>query len=188
MTALDVLVHPRRALDARVADATPRVGLLHVLFSGLVTAALGLVTSALEGSGTAGLVFSLIVAPLFVVYWLLQAWLVDAGAGLIGRAGRRATLLGVTGYVFVPWIAYGLLVLAEAGVSHLGGSGPSLAAGLSWLTVPVLLWFLALTVLAIRAAYDAPLLNAFALALLPYAAITAALTVLTAVLSVVRGG
>ncbi|MFN2583034.1 MAG: hypothetical protein ABR498_09875 [Candidatus Dormibacteria bacterium] len=188
MTALQVLIRPRRALEDTVADARPRVGAAYVLVSGMVTAGLGLATSALEGSGVSGVFVSLIVVPLFVVYWLAQAWLVDAGAGMIGRAGRRSAFLGVSGYLFLAWIAYGLLVLAEAGARHLGGAGPSVASGLSWLTVPVLLWFLGLTVLSVRAVYEAPWLNAFALALLPYAAVTAALTVLTAALSVIRSG
>ena len=56
-------------------------------------------------------------------------------------------------------------------------------SALGWLTLPVLCWFLTLTVLAIRAVYDVPALNALALALLPYAAVAAAVLLVTLVLA-----
>ena len=73
-------------------------------------------------------------------------------------------------------IAYALLSLAEAVALRVAGSsGPSIASGLAWLTLPVLAWFVALTVFAVQDVYDIPALNALAFALLPIAVLTTAL-------------
>ncbi|MBV8194727.1 MAG: hypothetical protein JOY80_04290 [Candidatus Dormibacteraeota bacterium] len=182
-----ILYRPRSALNRLAASPRLSVGFAYVVVSGVVSAAIGIATASLEGSGASGLLSSLLVLPLFVAYWLVQGWLIDAGAGMIGRAGRRREFFAVSGPVFLPWIVYALLSLAEAAATHGGGAGPSVASGLAWLTVPVLAWFLTLTILAIRAVYDAPMLNAFALTLLPYAVVSAALLVLGAFAGVLRG-
>lgn len=187
VNAFGVVVRPRMTLAAIAGD--PRLGrsFLVVLLSGIVSAAIGVAAGVLASSGGSAVVASLVVPGLFVAYWLLEAWLVDAGAAMLGRSGHRRAFLGVTGYVFVPWIAYALLTLIEAAAQHAGGSSSALAAALAWLTLPVLCWFLALTVLAIRAVYELPALNALALALLPYATIAAAVLLVTVGLSIAHG-
>jgi len=187
MNALGVLVRPRSTLGAIAAAPRLTAGFAVVVVSGLVSAGISAAAGALTQGGLSSLVTSLLLPALFVAYWLVEAWLVDAGASMLGRSGHRRTFLAVSGFVFVPWIAYALLTLVEAAAQHSGGSGSGVAAGLAWLTLPVLCWFLALTVLAIRAVYDVPALNALALALLPYATIAAAVLLVTAGLTAVHG-
>lgn len=183
--------HPGRLLRLpftdRMSDGvpTPLAGGGIVAGSGCVAALIGVGTAMLDGTGRAGLVTSLLLPLLFLAYWGMQAWLIDAGAGMLGRAGRRRAFLGASGYAFPTWIAYSVLTLCEAAAAHSGAG--ALAAALTWLTLPVLLWFLALTVRAVRAVYAIPLVNAFALALLPYAAVAGALLVLGAAAGVLRG-
>ena len=184
MDALGVLTRPRSTLSRLAASPAPAKGAAVVVVSGVVSAGLGIATAALEGSGLSGVVASLLIPVLFLAYWWLQAWLIDAGAGLLGRAGRQNAFLAVSGYAFLPWIAYSLLALAQAGALH-GGTG--ISGALAWLALPVLLWFLGLNVLAVRAVYDVPVLNAIALALLPYAAFAAAVLVFSTVVGVIRG-
>ena len=182
--ALGVVTRPRSTLTRLAASPPLARGAAVVGVSGLLSAGIGVATASLDGSGLSGVVASAVTPVLFLAYWLIQAFLVDAGAGLLGRAGRRARFLAVSGHVFLPWIGYSLLALVEAAVAH---SGAGVSAGLAWLTLPALLWFLALTVLAVRAVYDLPVVNSFALALLPYATVTAALLILTAAAGIIRG-
>src|SRR4029077_3684283 len=107
----------------------------------------------------------------------------DAGAGMLGRRGRRRAYLAVSGFAFLPLVAYALLSLIEAAASRWAGPGPEVASAIAWLTLPVIARFLVLMVLAIRRVYGVPVLNALSLALLPSAAISAALLVLLLVVS-----
>lgn len=179
------LVRSASAFRADGGVPTPLGGAAIVTGSGCVAALIGVGTAILDGSGRGGLVTSLLLPLLFLAYWGVQAWLVDAGAGMLGRAGRRRAFLGASGYAFLTWIAYSVLALGEAATTRSGAN--ALAATLTWLTLPVLLWFLAMTVRAVRAVYDIPLLNAFALALLPYAAVAGALLVVGAAAGALHG-
>lgn len=185
MEALGVVLRPRSTLPRLAASASTAGAAAVVGISGLLSAGVGVATAALDGTWPSGVVASAVTPLLFLAYWWIQAWLVDAGAGLLGRSGRQRAYLAVSGHVFLPWIVYALLTLAEAAATR---SGAGVSAALAWLTLPVLLWFLVLTILAVRAVYQVPALNALALALLPYAAVTAALLVLTAAVGVIRGG
>lgn len=158
-----------------------------VFLSGCAAAAIGIGTSLLEGSGLSGVVSSLLVPLLVVAYWGVQAWLIDAGAGMLGRAGRRRALLVATAPAFPTWVVYSLLTLGEAAAARADGSTSAPAIVLTVLTLPVLLWFLALSVRAVRAVYDIPVNNAFALALLPYAAVALALLILGGAGGLFRG-
>lgn len=164
---------------------TPLAGGAIVVASGCAAALIGIATALLDGSGRGGLVTSLLLPLLFLAYWGVQAWLVDAGAGMLARAGRRRAFLGASGHAFLIWIAYSVVALGEAAAARSGAG--ALAAALTWLTLPVLVWFLAITVRAVRATYDIPLLNAAALALLPYAAVAGALLVLGAAVGALHG-
>ena len=158
-----------------------------VLLSGCASAVIGIGTSFLDGSGASGLVSSVLVPLLVLAYWGLQAWLIDAGAGMLGRAGNRRAMLVASAPAFPTWIVYSLLTLGEAAAARTGGSGSPLAITLTVLTLPVLGWFLALTVRAVRAVYDIPTTNAFALALLPYAAVALAVVILGGAGGLFRG-
>lgn len=149
-----------------------------VALSGLAAAGIGIGTSFLDGSGASGVVSSLLVPLLVLAYWGLQVWLIDAGAGMLGRAGHRRAMLAASAPAFPTWIVYSLLTLGEAAAARSAGPGSAPAIALTALTLPVLGWFLALTVRAVRAVYDVPTINAFALALLPYAAVALAVVVL----------
>jgi hypothetical protein len=158
-----------------------------VLLSGCVAGVIGIGASVLDRSGGSGIVTSALVPLLFLAYWGVQGWLIDTGAGTLGRSGHRRAILTASAPAFPTWIAYSLLTLGEAAAVRSGGSGSALAVALMWLTLPVLVWFLALTVKAVRAVYDVPTINAFALALLPYAAVAGALIILAAVAGLFRG-
>lgn len=184
---LAVLLRPRSAFVTLAESPRLGYGLLAVLASGAASLVLGVVANALIGGDASGAVVAASLPALFLAYWLLEGWLVDAGAGMLGRSGRRRTYLAVSGFAFPAWVAYALLSLVESAFIHAGGgAGAAIASALAWTTLPVLAWFVVLTVLAIRAVYGVPLLNALALALLPYAMLTAALLVLGIALGALR--
>lgn len=183
LTRPALLLSARHPLTARgLAGAGAIVGL-----SGCAAAVIGIGASVLDGSGLSGVVSSVLVPLLALAYWGVQAWLIDAGAGMLGRAGRRRAILVASAPAFLTWIVYSLVTLVEAAAARAGGSTSPLAIALTVLTLPVLFWFLALTVRAVRAVYDIPTINAFALALLPYAAIALALVILGGAGGLFRG-
>jgi len=181
MGSLSLLLHPRAALEETTAPPPLREAVLVVVASGAASAALELAGTRLVSGTRAGYVLSALLPVFFPLYWLLNAWLIDAGASLVGRSGRTRAYLASSAFAFPALISFALLSLLEAVAQRFAGSG--LASALGWLTLPTLAWFLALVVLITRAVYDIPTLNAFALALLPYAAMTGALLLLLIVLS-----
>ncbi len=176
VTVIGVLLRPRSTFSGLAAS--PRVALSFgvVLGSGLVALALGIVANQLDGGGTSGVIVSLLLPVLFLVYWAAAALIIDAGAGLSARAGRWRQYLAVSGFTFAPWIAYGLLLVIEAAA----GAGSVAASVVAWLTLPLLVWFLYLTTLAVQAVFDVTPFMALALAMLPDAVL---LFVLIAVLT-----
>ena len=176
----------RSAGDPLTARGLVSAGAI-VPLSGLAAAVIGIGTSILDGSGASGVVTSVLVPLLVLAYWGLQAWLIDAGAGMLGRAGHRRAMLAASAPAFPTWIVYSLLTLGEAAAARSGGTGSALAIALTVLTLPVLGWFLALTVRAVRAVYDVPTINAVALALLPYAAVALAVVILRGAGGLFRG-
>lgn len=187
MNPLAVVARPRQTFTA--AAAAPRVGAgaAIVAATGLVSAALGLLANALVRGGAPGFTVAAVLPLLFLGYWLLEGWMVDAAAGMLAQSSRRPTYLSTSAYAFPAWIAYALLSVLEAVGLRLGGPGTAIAGGLAWCTLPVLGWFVVLSVLAIRAVYDTTPLTALALALLPYAVLMAALLVLTVALGALHG-
>ena len=160
---------------------------LTVLVCGCVAAVVGIATALVDGSGASGMLASLLVPLLFLAYWGIQAWLIDAGAGMLGCSGRRREFLAASGLPFATWIGYSVVALGEAAAARWIGASSWPAIALTWLTLPVLFWFLALTVRRVRAVYDIPTVNAFALALLPFAAVAAALVIVVGAAGVFRG-
>jgi hypothetical protein len=160
---LGVLLRPQSTFAA-LADA-PRIGLglLAVLGSGVIALALGLLANQIDHGGSVGAVASLVLPVLFLVYWGASALIVDAGAGLAGRAGRWRQYLAVSGFTFIPWVAFGVLSVIEA----LAGTGSVAESIIAWLTLPLLAWFLVLTTLAVHAVFDVTPYVAVSLAMLP---------------------
>lgn len=160
---MGVLLRPRSTFAA-LADA-PRVvlGFVAVLGSGVIALLLGLLANQIDDGGNVGSVASLVLPLLFLVYWGAAALIVDAGAGLAARAGRWRQYLAVSGFTFIPWVAFGVLSVIEA----LAGAGSVAELVVAWLTLPLLAWFLVLTTLAVYAVYDVTPYVAVALAMLP---------------------
>ena len=178
-----IVRHPRSGFAGEAAAPRVAGGLAAVVVTGVVSLLTGAAANALVSGGPSGLVVALLLPALFVAYWLLQAWLVDAAAVLVGRSRNRRAYLAVSAYAFPPLAVYGVLSLVEALLLHFGsGAGPPAASAVAWATLPVLAWFIVLSVLAIQAVYDLPALNALAFVLLPIAALTAALLIVSVAL------
>src|SRR5438045_3223956 len=141
-----VIVHPRTALDGAADAPSLRAGLATVVVAGVVSAVIDLLATLLAGGGTGGLVLSLLVPVVFLVYWLFDALLVDAGARLSGAEHRRRAYMAVSGMPFTSLIAYALLLLAEAAATRWAGS--DFSSGLAWLSLPLLAWFVGLMAVA----------------------------------------
>jgi Yip1 domain len=163
VTVIGVVVRPRSSF-AELADS-PRLalGFAAVVGSAVIALVLGLLANQIGGGGGAGTVASLLLPPLFVVYWVAAALIIDAAAGLSARSGRWRRYLAVSGFTFIPWIAYALLAVIEAAA----GAGSVAESLIAWLTLPLLAWFLYLTALAVYSVFDVTPFVAVALAMLP---------------------
>lgn len=163
VTVIGVVIRPRSTFAALAASPRLALGFAAVLGSGIVALALGLLANQLAGGGRTGTVASLLLPLLFLVYWGAAALIIDATAGLATRAGRWRQYLSVSGFTFIPWIAYALLAVIEAAA----GNGSGAQSVIAWLTLPLLAWFLALTSLAVFSVFDVSPFVAVALAMLP---------------------
>lgn len=175
VSVIGILVRPRSTFAALASAPRLRDGFAVVLGSGVVSLLLGLIANQIDGGGAAGALASLLLPLLFLVYWAAAGLIVDAGAGLSARAGRWRQYLAVSGFTLIPWIAYGVLSVIEAAA----GAATAAQSAVAWLTLPLLLWFLYLTTLAVQAVFEVSPFVALALALLPDAVL---LVVLIAVL------
>jgi Yip1 domain len=167
VSVIGVLVRPRSTFAALASSPRVALGFLVVLGSGVVALLLGLLANVIDKGGSTGAIASLVLPLLFLLYWAAAALIIDAGAGLAARAGRWRQYLAVSGFTLIPWIAYGVLSVIEA----LAGSGSVAQSVVAWLTLPLLVWFLYLTTLAVQAVYDVTPYLAVALAMLPDAAL-----------------
>lgn len=176
-----LVVHPSRALGA--AAAAPRLarGAVAVAVTGLAGLALELLAVAVGGQGSAAVILSIALPLMLTVFWLASAVLVSAGARLMGHSPRRRELLAVSGLTFPVLVLYAVIALVQALSPRWGGEVLSTAVGL--VALPVVGWFVALNAIAARAVYDMPALSAVAIALLPYAALSAVLLLLVVVVS-----
>ncbi len=143
-----------------------------------------MVAAEVGAGGSAALILSIAVPVLLAVFWLASALLVSAGARMMGRAPRRRDLLAVSGLTYPVLVLYAAISVVQAASPRWGGDALSTAVGL--LALPVVCWFVALNAFAVRAVYDLPGLSAVAIALIPYAALSAALLLLVIVLSVLH--
>ncbi len=178
------LAHPRRVLGAAAARPSLVTGALAVAVTGLLCLALEVGAVAVGGGGSAALVLSIAVPVMLLVFWLVSALLVSAGARLMGQEPQRHKLLAVSGLTFPVLVLYAAVAIVQAASPRWGGDALSTAVGL--LALPVVAWFVALNAIAVRAVYDLPALSAVAIALLPYAALSGALLLLVIVLSVLH--
>jgi hypothetical protein len=160
---LGVLLRPRSTFDELAAAPRISLGFVAVLGSGVIALLLGLLANQIDHGGNVGELASLLLPVLFLVYWGAAALIVDAGAGLAARAGRWRQYLAVSGFTFIPWVAFGVLSVIEA----LAGTGSVAESIVAWLTLPLLAWFLVLTTLAVYAVFDVTPYVAVALAMLP---------------------
>jgi hypothetical protein len=174
VSVIGVLVRPRSTFAALGGAPRLRNGFAVVLGSGVVALALGLIANQISGGGSAGAVASLLLPLLFLVYWAAAGLIVDAGAGLSARAGRWREYLAVSGFTFIAWTAYSALSVIEAAA----GSGTAAQSAFGWLTLPLLIWFLYLTTLAVQAVFEVTAFIGLALALLPDAVLLVVLIAL----------
>ncbi len=163
MTVIGVVVRPRSTFAALAGSPRLALGFGAVVGSGVAALALGLLANQIGGGGGPGTVASLLLPILFLVYWGAAALIIDAVAGLSARAGRWRQYLAVSGFTFIPWIAYGVLAVVEAAA----GAGSVAESVIAWLTLPLLAWFLSLTALAVYSVFDVTPFVAVALAMLP---------------------
>ena len=180
VSVIGVLVRPRSTFASLASAPRIRDGFAAVLGSGVVALLLGLIANQISAGGGAGAVASLLLPLLFLVYWAAAGLIVDAGAGLSARAGRWRPYLAVSGFTFIPWIAYGVLSVIEAA----SGKGTAAQSAVAWMTLPLLVWFLFLTTLAVEAVFDVSPFVALALALLPDAVLLVVLITLLALTNI----
>lgn len=179
-----LVIHPRRTLDAAAAHPRLSSGALAVALTGIVCLALELSAAAIGGGGSAAVGLSIAVPLMLALFWVAGAVLVGAGARLLGLAPRRRDLLAVSGLTFPVLVLYAAIALLQSASPHWGGNTLATAVGL--LALPVVCWFVALNAVAVRALYNLPGMSATAIALLPYAALSAVLLLLVVVLSLLH--
>ena len=177
---MGVLLRPRSTFVALAAAPRISLGFVAVLSSGGIALMLGLLANQIDHGGNVGAEASLVLPLLFIVYWGASALIVDAGAGLAARGRRWRPYLAVSGFTFIPWIAFGVLSVIEA----LAGTGSVAESIIAWLTLPLLAWFLVLTTLAVYAVFDVTPYVAVALAMLPDAVLLLLLIALLVATSV----
>jgi hypothetical protein len=174
VTVIGVVVRPRSTFAALAGSPRLALGFAAVAGTGIVALVLGLVANQLGGGGSSGTVASVVLPVLFLVYWGAASLIIDAVAGLAARSGRWRQYLAVSGFTFIPWIAYGVLSVIEAAA----GAGTVAQSVIAWLTLPLLVWFLYLTALAVQSVFDVSPFVAVALAMLPDAVLLFILTAL----------
>ena len=161
--------------------------------SGAAAAALSLLTVAVEPSGiqvsgrAAGVAFSLMLLPLFIVVWLVDAWIVDAVAQLMSRPARRRRYLVTSAYAFPVLCAFEVVRIVQAAIDRAGGEvAQGTATAVGFVDFAVIAWFVGLLTLAVRAVYALPTLPALAAALSPSAAMATVLFVVLVIGSVLH--
>jgi hypothetical protein len=118
---------------------------------------------------------------MLLAIWLVDAWIVDAGARAMGAPSRRRDYLVASGFA-VPVLV--LFELASLFASVLDSSGAyDAAVAVGYLRYAALAWYIVLLTLAARGIYELPTIGALSAALLPYAAMTLVLFVVLAALS-----
>jgi hypothetical protein len=185
------LLQPRRRLPLIVAEHGPVSAGWVVLLTGAIAGGIGAAATVVEPVGRiaggdagrhAGVVLSALLPLLLLVTWLVDAFIVDAGARAMGAPSRRREYLVASGFAVPVFVAFEAVSLVASVLDAHGAADVAVAVGyLKW---AVLAWYVVLLTLAARAIYELPVLGALTAALLPYAAMTAMLVLVVAVLSV----
>jgi hypothetical protein len=179
-----LIAHPRRTLSGAATHPNIVRASLAVVLTGVVSLALDLAASIVGAAGSAAVILSVALPLMLVAFWLISGLLVGVGARMMGHEPRRRDLLAVTGLTFPVLVLYAVIALVQAASPHWGGD--SLATVVGLLALPLVGWFVVLNAIAVRAVYDAPPLSAVALALIPYATLSAVLMVLVVVVSLLH--
>jgi hypothetical protein len=190
----NTLLRPGRRLPLIVAERGPVAAGAVVLVAGVICGGIGLAATLVEpvsriAGGAdgrhAGVVLSLLLPVVLLVTWLVDAWVVDAGARFMGAPSQRREYLVASGFAVPVLIVFELASLIA---SVLDSSGAyDAASGMGFLRYAALAWYVVLLTLAARGIYELPTIGALTVALLPYAAMTSVLLVVLVVLSAVYG-
>jgi hypothetical protein len=190
----DAMFRPRRRLALIVAERGPVGTGFVVLAAGVVCGGIGLAATLIEPVGSiaggetgrrAGVVLSALLPVVLLVTWLIDAYVVDAGARLMGAPSRRREYLVASGLAVPVLIGFEVVSLLSAVLDSQGMGDVAVAIG--FLRYAVLAWYVVLLTLAARGIYDLPTIGALSAALLPYALMTTLLIVVVMVMSVLYG-
>jgi hypothetical protein len=190
----NALLRPQRRLPLIVAERGPFAAGAVVLVAGVVCGGVGLAATLVEpvsriAGGAdglrAGVILSLLLPVVLLVTWLVDAWIVDAGARVMGAPARRREYLVASGFAVPVLIGFELASLVASVLDNSGAYDAAVAVG--YLRYAALAWYVVLLTLAARGIYELPFVGAMTAALLPYAAMTTVLLVVLVVLSAVYG-
>jgi hypothetical protein len=170
-----VFRHPARAF-AGMRDGRPLATAVAVVIgSGVAAALLSALVAVLEHD-TAGLGVSAVLPLLFASVWLIDAYIVDAVAQLMGVASRLRVWTTVSAFTIPALVTYDTVRVVQA-ILDRNGAG-DVSTGVGFADFLVLGWFLALVAVAAAAVYRLPALSALAAAMAPPAAMATVLVVL----------
>ncbi|MFN2452123.1 MAG: hypothetical protein ABR541_07215 [Candidatus Dormibacteria bacterium] len=183
-------VRPRQRLPALAARGEA-AATATVVASGLVSSGLQLAAGALEPRGrlaapAAGVAISLLLVPLLLGFWLASALLIDVAARVMGVASDRGAIRRLTAFAFPVLVVYAAVTLGQACLDRAGGTAASLSLALGLLNLVVLFWFIAVTAVAARTAYELPAPHAALAALFPYAALSGLLFAFVVIASILH--
>jgi len=188
----NAMLRPQRRLPLIVAERGPVSAGFVVLVAGIVCGGVGLAATLVEPVSriaggadrrNAGVILSLLLPVVLLLTWLLDAWIVDAGARVMGAPSRRREYLVASGFAVPVLIAFELASLIAAVLDNSGAYDAAVAVG--WLRYAALAWYVVLLTLSARGIYELPTIGALTAALLPYAAMTLVLLFVLVVLSAV---
>jgi len=186
----NTLLRPQRRLPLIVAERGPIAAGGVVLVAGAVCGGLGLAATVIEpvsriAGGAdgrhAGIILSALLPLVLLVTWVIDAWIVDAGARVMGAPSRRREYLVASGFAVPVLIAFEVASLIASVLDNSGAYDAAVAVG--YLRYAALAWYVVLLTLAARGIYELPLVGALTAALLPYAAMTTVLLFVLVVLS-----
>lgn len=180
---LGVLRRPVRTFAA-MSDGRPiAVAAAVVIGAGAAAGLLSLLSTLLE-PGTydvAGLAVSGILPLLFAGIWLIDAYIVDAVAQLMGVRSRLRVWMSVSAFAIPSLVAFDGIRLVQAILDRNGATDVSTGVGFAGFLV--LAWFLTLIAIAAAAVYLLPPLSALAAAMAPPAVMAVLLVLLLVVFS-----
>ena len=162
-----------------------------VLVAGALCGGIGLAATLIEPVGSiaggetgrrAGIVLSALLPVVLLAMWVIDAYVVDAGARMMGAPSRRREYLVASGFAVPALVGFEVVSLLAAVLDSSGAADVAVAVG--FLRYAVLAWYVALLTLAARGIYDLPTVGALTAALLPYALMTTLLLVAVVVMSI----